>query len=165
MPSSPVPTFSPGFTRRTLLIYGASMTALSLPLAGLSETVPGGNAGRTLKQFTDLSSVLTGRTDLNQITAERIFMALGGHHAELTNALEDLASVAGRNPQSWSDDQRGLARKILKAWYLGKVGDGPDAEVITYEHALMFDPVADALVPRTFCYRKPGYWATAPGQA
>ena len=165
MPTPPDPKFSPGFTRRAIIVYGAAMAALSHPLVGLADKAAEGNVARNLKQFTDLSSALTGRTQLNPITSERIFMALGGHQPELTDTLANLASVAGQNPQSWSDSQRAMARKILKAWYLGQVGDGPDAEVITYEHALMFEPVADALAPRTFCYRKPGYWAAAPDQA
>ena len=43
-----------------------------------------------------------------------------------------------------------------------KVGEGPGAEVVAYEHASMFDAVSDALKPRTFCASQPGLWASKP---
>lgn len=154
-----------GVSRRNLIIYAASAPVLAHPLATLAEAVPGGIAAQNLKQFTDLSVALTGRNSLSPITAERLFNALDGHHAEFTDALRDLETVSERDPAFWSTEQRELARKIVKGWYLGTVGEGPEADLVAYEHALMFAPVKDALVPRTFCYRKPGYWAEAPVKA
>jgi hypothetical protein len=120
------------------------------------------NAERNLRTFMTVSQALTGREDLNATTSERIFMALGGHDRKLTKPLKKLADNIGNDPSKWSKADRELAGEIMHAWYLGKIGDGPGATVVTYEHALMFDAVSDALKPRTFCATQPGLWATKP---
>jgi len=51
---------------------------------------------------------------------------------------------------------------VLSAWYLGKVGEGAHARVVSYENALMFDAVSDVLVIRSYCSNRPGYWAAKP---
>ena len=91
-----------------------------------------------------------------------LLQALGGHDRKLTKPLKKLADNIDNDPSKWSKADRELAGEIMHAWYLGRIGDGPGATVVTYEHALMFDAVSDALKPRTFCATQPGLWATKP---
>lgn len=146
------------FTRRQVLEYGtAGMAALAVPGFAAES-----NAQHNLENFMKVSSALTGKDDLNPTTNERIFLAMGGHRRELLTPLESLAGKLGQPPATWGDADRALAADIVRAWYLGKVGDGPDAEVVTYEHSLMYEAVSGALEPRTFCASQPGYWAEKP---
>lgn len=145
-------------TRRDLLEYGAAgLAALAVP-AFAAES----NAQRNLDAFVKVSSALTGKSSLDPITSERIFLAMGGHSRQLLEPLERLAGKLGQQPSTWADADRALAADILRAWYLGKVGDGPEAEVVSYEHSLMYEAVSGALEPRTFCASQPGYWAEKP---
>lgn len=145
-------------TRREVLGYGAAgMAALAMP--GMAAE---SNVQRNLHSFMKVSSALTGKTSLNAITNERIFLAMGGNSRELLGPLERLAGKVGQPPSTWAEEDRALAADIVRAWYLGKVGDGPEAEVITYEHSLMYEAVSGALEPRTFCASQPGYWANKP---
>ena len=150
-----------GLSRRQLLEYGAAGLAAAA-LGAAPSLAAESNAERNLKTFNRVSQALTGRQTLNDITSERIFHAMGGNDRAFIAPLEGLAAKVDSAPSSWSDADRKLAGRIIRAWYLGKVGDGPDAEVVTYEHALMFDAVSDALKPRTFCASQPGLWATKP---
>lgn len=145
-------------TRREVLEYGAAgMAALAVPGFAAES-----NAQRNLDTFMKVSSALTGKSSLNPITSERIFLAMGGHSREFVAPLERLAARVGQQPATWGDADRALAARIVRAWYLGKVGDGPEAEVVTYEHSLMYEAVSGALEPRTFCASQPGYWAEKP---
>ncbi len=149
---------SSGLTRREILEYGAAgMAAIAVPGFAAES-----NAQRNLDSFMKVSSALTGNSGLNPITSERIFLAMGGHRREFLGPLESLAGKVGQSPSAWSEADRTLAAEIVRAWYLGKVGDGPEAEVVTYEHSLMYEAVAGALEPRTFCASQPGYWAEKP---
>lgn len=145
-------------TRREVLEYGAAgMAAIAVPGFAAES-----NAQRNLDTFMKVSTTLTGKSDLNPITSERIFRAMGGHSRKYLEPLERLAGKLGQPPSTWADADRSTAADIMRAWYLGKVGDGPGAEVVSYEHSLMYDAVSGALEPRTFCASQPGYWAEKP---
>ena len=133
------------------------MTVLAVPGVAAES-----NAQRNLDSFMKVSSALTGKDNLNPVTSERIFLAMGGHSRKLLGSLESLAGKLGQQPATWGDADRTLAADIVRAWYLGKIGDGPEAEVVTYEHSLMYEAVSGALEPRTFCASQPGYWAEKP---
>jgi hypothetical protein len=149
-------------SRREILEYGtAGITAAAMASVAPALTAES-NAERNLKTFATVSQALTGKNTLNPITSERIFLAMGGHDRAFLTPLEGLAAKVNQAPSSWSDADRALAGKIIRAWYLGLVGEGPEATVVSYEHALMFDAVGDALKPRTFCAAQPGYWAQKP---
>jgi hypothetical protein len=151
-----------GLSRRDVLAYGAVGIAAAALAAAAPALAAQSNAVRDLETFSTMSQALTGKQTLNAITSERIFLALGGYDRTFMAALQGLAAKLDQPPSSWSDADRELAGRIIRAWYLGKVGEGSDADVITYEHALMFEAVSDALKPRTFCASQPGLWASKP---
>lgn len=145
-------------TRREVLGYGAAgVVVLAAP--GLAEELAATPGSGT---FRAVSAALTGKTSLNPIISDRIFLALGDGKREFLRALESLAEKVGQPAAGWTEDDRALAADILSAWYLGQVGEGADAKVITYEHSLMYAAVAGALAPRTFCASEPGQWASKP---
>ncbi|WP_415773423.1 sugar dehydrogenase complex small subunit [Paraburkholderia sp. J8-2] len=40
---------------------------------------------------------------------------------------------------------------VMRAWYLGLVGETPNVQVVAFEKALMFDPVDDVLTIASYC--------------
>jgi hypothetical protein len=52
--------------------------------------------------------------------------------------------------------------QIMRAWYLGLVGESPTVKVLAYERALMFDPVKDVLTVPSYCRDVPFYWTRKP---
>ena len=149
-------------SRRDVLEYGAAGIAAAVVVTAAPALAAESNAARNLRTFSTVSQALTGKQSLNAITSERIFLALGGHDRAFVAPLEELAAKVDRPPSSWSDADRELAGQIIRGWYLGKVGEGSEADVVTYEHALMFEAVSGALKPRTFCASQPGLWASKP---
>jgi hypothetical protein len=68
--------------------------------------------------------------------------------------------------QALQADQSALAKSvgaIMRAWYLGLVGDMPHVKVVAYETALMFEPVKDVLTIPSYCRDDvPFYWTQKP---
>lgn len=52
--------------------------------------------------------------------------------------------------------------QIMQAWYLGIVGAGTQARVVTYEFALNAQTVADKLRPPSYSYGVYGSWTSNP---
>jgi len=151
-------------TRRRILGWGmAGVSALTL------STIPFGVVAREarhkadLELFMQVSRNLTMKETLSDTTGERIFRAMGGDKTEFVKALGRLNTPIS-SAADWSEQDKELARQVIQSWYLGHVGDGVDAKVIAYEDALMFDAVSGTLVPRSYCYRKPGYWSANPNK-
>ncbi|WP_206957179.1 sugar dehydrogenase complex small subunit [Trinickia acidisoli] len=170
----------PASARRQFLVgAGASAAALAFTAAiGLPFTVRcafafAPPAGGGLDAFTALSQQLTGRTSLNATLASRIYDALSkadsafvSNVAALNAWLKTHAGVPSDTVTAAlaSDDPR-LAKTVghvMRAWYLGLVGELPTVQVVAYEHALMFDPVHDVLTIPSYCRDVPFYWAQKP---
>ncbi|CAB3757342.1 sugar dehydrogenase complex small subunit [Paraburkholderia solisilvae] len=168
---------------------GASAAALAAgaALSGLSGAgavspayadAPPPSAG--LDAFLALSRKLTGRTNLDPVLAKRVYAALSKMDSQADNLFAQ--NVATLN--SWLQTHGGVpsdtviaalqpdmpalaktASAIVRAWYLGLVGDPPRVQVIAYENALMFDPVKDVLTVPSYCRDVPLYWAQKPTNA
>jgi hypothetical protein len=115
-----------------------------------------------LEVFLKVSFKLTGQDQLSETIARRTFAALSADDGQFPQQLKRLAGSLDKAPERWGKSEQALARKITKAWYLGIVGDGPQTEVVAYEHAQMYRSVADVLEPRTYCASQPGAWAKLP---
>ena len=155
--------------RRSLL--GASAVAFLLRAtrrASAAAAVP--NAGTA---FMGLSRLLTGRTDLDPRTADRLQAALAAAHRDFSAqvtacmAFARAQGLAAAEPLAAAllAQQPSLApvpHIVVAAWYTGVAGDGPLAVAIAYRDALMFDPVRDVLTAPSYCRAAPGYWTTRP---
>jgi len=123
--------------------------------------------------FLALSGYLTGRASFNEVLARRVYAALAGESSQFD------ANVAALN--GWRADHGGVPSDtvtdalkpehpelantvgdIMRAWYLGLVGEAPRVQVLAYEKALMFDPVNDVLTIPSYCRDVPFYWTRKP---
>ncbi|RDU95098.1 sugar dehydrogenase complex small subunit [Trinickia dinghuensis] len=165
--------------RQFLLGAGASAAALAftaaigLPLTASRAFAFAPPAGGGLDAFTALSQQLTGRPTLDAMLASRIYDGLSkadsafvSNVAALNKWLATHAGVPSDTVTAAlaADDPR-LAKtveRVVRAWYLGLVGDMPMVHVVAYEHALMFDPVNDILTIPSYCRDVPFYWAQKP---
>jgi fructose 5-dehydrogenase small subunit len=168
-------------TARRRFVLGACASAAVLafstfgmgPLPSLftrafADTPPAGLDG-----FLQLSRKLTGRESFNGLLGQRVYDALSKADSEfVTNVTElnEWLATHGGVPsdtvtQALQAEQPRLAQtvgRIMRAWYLGLVGDAPNTSVVAYERALMFDPVNDVLTIPSYCRDVPFYWARKP---
>ena len=147
--------------------------AIGLPFAASRAFAFSPPAGGGLDAFTALSQQLTGRATLDPVLASRIYDALlktdsafVSDVAALNTWLKTHAGVPSDTVTAAlaAEDPR-LAKTIghvMRAWYLGLVGDLPTVQVVAYEHALMFDPVKDMLTIPSYCRDAPFYWSHKP---
>lgn len=156
-----------GVSRRRLLGYvgvglvASLMSPLSLNVfAASTSTMP-----LNLERFMLVSRALTGKRPLNPHIGQRIYQVLILRLPQLDQQLALLQPLPAGEPKNWSQAQQEIARQVLQAWYVGVVGEGANAAVISYENALMFEAVSDVLVIRSYCPNQPGYWAAKPDVA
>jgi fructose 5-dehydrogenase small subunit len=167
--------------RRTWLL-GACAAAAALAFTsagrfGMSFGIPSAfadaPAGGGLDAFLALSQHLTARTSFNPVLAKRVYDALVHADAQFpqnVSALNTWLQGHGGVPsdtvtQALQTDQPVLAKTvsaIMRAWYLGLVGEMPHVQVVAYESALMFDPVKDVLTIPSYCRDVPFYWTQKP---
>jgi fructose 5-dehydrogenase small subunit len=124
--------------------------------------------------FIALSQHLTGRTTFDQPLGQRVYAALARASSQFeqnVGVLNTWLQGHGGVPSdsvtaALKGDQPELATTvgdIMRAWYLGLVGDSPHIQVVAYEKALMFDPVKDVLTIPSYCRDVPFYWTQKPG--
>jgi hypothetical protein len=166
---------------RRAWVLGACASAAALAFAGagrsLSWIAPAfadaPPAGGGLDAFLVLSQRLTGRTGFDTVLSKRVYDALARSDNQFTQnvaALNTWLQGHGGVPsdtvtQALQADQPPLAKSvgaIMRAWYLGLVGDMPHVEVVAYEQALMFEPVKDVLTIPSYCRDVPFYWTRKP---
>ena len=117
--------------------------------------------------FLRLSQALTGKMDLDPITAARMADAFGKLYPQMAAQLAGLAKLAvhATDPASligMSGAAKPTALAIIAAWYTGTVGRGTQAVTLAYRDALMQRPVDDALWPPTYARGGPGWWTAPP---
>ncbi|QBQ98680.1 sugar dehydrogenase complex small subunit [Paraburkholderia pallida] len=123
--------------------------------------------------FIALSQHLTGRTHFDAVLGQRIYAALARASSQFeqnVGALNAWLKAHGGVPSdtvtaALKADQPELASSvgdIMRAWYLGLVGEMPNVQVLAYEKALMFDPVSDVLTIPSYCRDVPFYWTKKP---
>jgi hypothetical protein len=154
-------------SRRTFLLGTGSGTLLMacgrlFSAEQLTPLLLQGNAA-----FIHLSRALTGKMDLDPLTAARMADAFGKLYPQMTAQFSGLAKLAihATDPASLigaSGEAKPTALAIIAAWYTGTVGTGAQAVTLAYRDALMQRPVADALWPPTYAGGGPGWWTASP---
>ena len=148
--------------RRLMKLTGVGLAAgLLSPIALTAVAEIARAPDSNLETFMLVSRSLTGRKKLNPHIGQRLFQLLVKQPG-FTAGLLQLQHLPQGSPEAWSTAQQKTATDVLSAWYLGKVGEGAEAQLVSYEKALMFDAVAEVLVIRSYCSGKPGYWAAQP---
>ncbi|MBB5540540.1 sugar dehydrogenase complex small subunit [Paraburkholderia fungorum] len=165
---------------RRAWVLGACAAAAALAFAGagrsfswVAPAFADAPAGGGLDAFLALSQRLTGRTGFDAVLGKRVYDALAksdSQFAQNVAALNTWLQGHGGVPsdtvtQALAADQPALAKSvsaIMRAWYLGLVGDMPHVDVVAYEKALMFEPVKDVLTIPSYCRDVPFYWTQKP---
>ena len=143
---------------------------------GIPSAFADAPAGGGLDAFLALSQHLTARTSFNPVLGKRVYDALVHSDSQFpqnVGALNTWLQGHGGVPsdtvtQALQTDQPVLAKTvsaIMRAWYLGLVGEMPHVQVVAYESALMFDPVKDVLTIPSYCRDVPFYWTQKPAGA
>ena len=187
------PPGAPSLRRRAWML-GACASAAGLvfasaahdgPLSGIAraagissafaDTAPA-PAGGGFDAFIALSGKLTGHTSFDPVHGKRAYDALLRADNQFTQnvaALNTWLQTHGGVPsdvvtQALQIVQPHLAKSvsaIMRAWYLGLVGDMPNVQVIAFERALMFEPVKDILTVPSYCRDVPFAWTRKPANA
>lgn len=112
--------------------------------------------GRLSKFFRlsrELLSPLPLNTQLDRRVAVRMLAALNAEYPSFAQQLDTFPDDPG------GQDRHSLvARLIIASWYTGVVGK----QLVTFERAIMYRLVSDALPVPTYCIGEPGSWASAP---
>lgn len=165
--------------RRFVLGACASAAMLAFTSAGLglpsffTQAFAADPPAADLDGFVQLTRKLTGRASVDQALAQRIFDGLSKADAGFTGnvtALNAWLAAHGGVPsdtvtqalQADTPKLAGTVTAIMRAWYLGLIGEAPHVSVVAYERTLMFDPVADVLTIPSYCRDVPFYWAQKP---
>jgi len=175
-------------TRRQLLAgagAGLALSALGLPSVWAQD-----EDTASAEIFMARSHHLTGRKQLNPILGQRLLQALQQNYENFEPTMLAVAEFVQQHsqlpvaelPAVLQEQQPELAavpQQIISAWYLGQIGQvSPESSdrrgqaskeptpsgvaVLSYEQALMFDPVRDVLTIPSYCRDLPGYWAQQP---
>jgi hypothetical protein len=142
-------------------------------LLGIAPAFADAPAGGGLDAFLALSQHLTARTSFDPVLGKRVYAALVQSDNQFTQNVAALNTwLAGHGgvpsdtvTQALAAEQPPLAKTvtaIMRAWYLGLVGEMPHIQVVAYESALMFTPVKDVLTIPSYCRDVPFYWAQKP---
>jgi len=159
-----------GLTRRGFLLAVGSVSLLAACRdrthlqATAAKAVAHGNADAA---FLNLSYALTGKTDLNAATADRIEKAFARLQPELHAQFPTLVTLAGQvngaaEMVASAGEAKPAALAIITAWYTGTVDKGVHAVTVSYRDALMQRCVDDGLSPPTYVQGGPAWWTAEP---
>jgi fructose 5-dehydrogenase small subunit len=141
---------------------------------GIAPAFADAPSGGGLDAFLALSQHLSARTGFDPVLGKRVYAALVQSDKQFTQNVAALNTwLAGHGgvpsdkvTQALAAEQPPLAKTvsaIMRAWYLGLVGEMPHIQVVAYESALMFGPVKDVLTIPSYCRDVPFYWTHKPG--
>lgn len=164
-------------TRRRFLGSGASLLGFAVLRPTLSwAAVPAAGSDSTV--FYQTSLLLTGRTRLSALVAQRALHCLSEEDATFPQQLQQLWSAlrAGKIEHTeqlnehaiMQGDTAATIKKIISAWYLGFTGTPvslravDNTRFVTYTDALMYAPTVDATVIPTYSRGHTNYWTQPP---
>jgi fructose 5-dehydrogenase small subunit len=154
-------------TRRAIIGGGVASAAVACAPSWSAAAATG------FDTFLSVSMKLTGRSAFDPLLAERVHAALVKADARFNakTARLDLwftthGSTSGHAViaalRATQPELAETVGKLMRAWYLGIVTNGSRVEAVSYERALMFDPVRDVLVVPSYCSGDPADWAKKP---
>ena len=172
-----------GISRRTVLrsavaaggvlaLGGLNLSQIATAAAAVAAPATATAAPLAGDAFVALSRFLTGHADLNAGLAPRFLDALRRQDATIDVQLATLWSTIQSAKLADMDaymaqlsaketDLTKTAQSVVLAWYLGIVGSGPKAEMITYADALMYRP-SHGITPIPSYGEGPDSWGKAP---
>ena len=146
-----------------LFVGGAAALAM-LPAASAAAAWSDESAAR----FMDISSLLIPHR-LNAEIGKRLGTLMSASNPSLSEHVTALLAIAkGKNAKTVEDffpdvpegPLKQTALSIISAWYLGVVSDAPDAEVVAFEYALMYQPTRDVMTIPSYAVSGPNGWTS-----
>ena len=160
----------PPFALRRRHVIGGALAATTVALWPWKPALP--VEADAQAAFMSLSVLLTGRATLDPVLGRRLLGGLQASYASFNQHAADLLGLLQTRKVALPELPALLAAEkpvfaafpsqVMAAWYLGVVGDGPQARVVAFEHALNAATVADKLKPPTYAYGVPGSWSANP---
>ncbi|PZP34466.1 MAG: sorbitol dehydrogenase [Roseateles depolymerans] len=153
--TSPWSAAERGLSRRTLIGGAAAAGVAALTGGGLLGMTTAFAAATSSEDFLRLSEFLTGGKPLDATLAGRYLAELGKDNEQFAAATAALQRHIADTKPAHVDDLlateldaglRQTAKQIVSAWYLGIVGDGAKARLVSYANALMYRPTEGVLV-------------------
>ena len=140
-----------GFLKIGGVVAGASLASgFGMPLLARAAASPSPQD----ESFLNTSMFLTGHS-LNAISASRFLAALTRLDTGFPARFSTLQAAIQQSGMANMDaflakggqpaNVLATANEVVSAWYLGVVGKGKDAVLITFYDALMFEPTRDAV--------------------
>jgi fructose 5-dehydrogenase small subunit len=162
-----------GRPARRDVILGLGMAGTAIAFSSVAPAQGAGENESTLTRFLDLSRLATRRRSLDAVLGRRIYEELNRTTQRFDFRVDALRHLADRSgiddvevlTATLEREDRDLAQllhAIIVAWYTGVVGDGPDAKLVAYANALMFDTVRDAVAVPSYCLASPTGWSGRP---
>ncbi|MTD29056.1 sugar dehydrogenase complex small subunit [Erwinia sorbitola] len=164
-------------TRRSFLGSSATLLGFAVLRPAFSWTVVPA-AGSDSVLFYQTSLLLTGRTRLSSLVAQRALHCLSEEDAQFPAQLQQLWAALQAGAVTHADQLNGhpvmqgssgeTIKKIISAWYLGFTGTPislravDNTRFVTYTDALMYAPTLDATVIPTYSRGHTNYWTQPP---
>jgi fructose 5-dehydrogenase small subunit len=171
------------FGRRRFMTRGCACAAtLAFALAGrrfapyglgIAQAWGAAPPDNGYRAFMALSQRLTGRTRFDAVLGQRIYSALVMANSQFEHNVRALnrwlqghggvpsdVVTAALKPEL--PELAATVSDVVRAWYLGLIGEAPNVRVLAYEKALMFDAVDDVLTIPSYCRDLPFYWTLKP---
>jgi hypothetical protein len=149
------------------LIIGGIAALPTLPVIAAPTSWSDQSAAR----FMEISLLLVPHR-LNEEVGKRMGAAMAAFNPSLSQQIDGLLAIAREKNARIVEDffadvpdgpLKETALSIISAWYLGVVTDAPDAEVLAYEYALMYQPTRDVMTIPSYAISGPNGWtAEAP---
>jgi hypothetical protein len=149
------------------LIIGGIAALPTLPVIAAPTSWSNQSAAR----FMEISLLLVPHR-LNDEVGKRMGAAMAALNPSLSQQIDGLLAIAREKNARIVEDffadvpdgpLKETALSIISAWYLGVVTDAPDAEVLAYEYALMYQPTRDVMTIPSYAISGPNGWtAEAP---
>lgn len=160
------PEFS--LIRRRILIGGGALLG-AVAAAPTFPTAAAEPATAALpNEFMELSSLLIPHR-LDRDVGLRLAAALSAKDPAFAGHATALLEIAKKKQAAIVEDffpdvpegaLKDAALLIISAWYLGVIVDAPDAEVYSYELALMFQPTIDVMTIPSYAISGPNGWTS-----
>ena len=146
------------------LFVGGAAALASLPAASAAAAL----SDEATARFMDISSLLIPH-HLDAEIGKRLGTLMGAVNPSLAEHVTGLLAIAQQKNAKVVEDffpdvpdgpLRQTALAIISAWYLGVVNDAPDAEVVAFEHALMYGPTRDVMTIPSYAISGPNGWTS-----
>jgi hypothetical protein len=157
--------------RRKVLVGGLIIGGIAALPTRPVIAEPTSWSDQSAARFMEISRLLVPHR-LNEEVGKRMGSAMAALNPSLSQQIDGLLAIAREKNARIVEDffadvpdgpLKETALSIISAWYLGVVTDAPDAEVLAYEYALMYQPTRDVMTIPSYAISGPNGWtAEAP---